>query len=61
MLGLNHPGQELVPPKISVEHADYDADSSSLLGRGMILRLPDFQKAFCNNLDPKECGTWKAK
>jgi hypothetical protein len=57
MLGLNHPGQELVPPKISGEHAD----SSSLLGRGMILRLPDFQKAFCNNLDPKECGTWKAK
>jgi hypothetical protein len=50
MSGMNHPGQDLNPPASPGSHADYDADASSLMGRGMELRSKDFKKAFCDKI-----------
>jgi len=62
-LGLSHPGQALNPPAPPNTSADYDADPSSIMGRGWILHKDDFQKAFCSQLPSKGAGAgpWTAR
>ena len=56
MLGLDHPGGA------NNSSSAYQADFESLMGGGMSLRLPDFDKAFCDKLPAGEgCGPWKGK
>ena len=48
MLGLIHPG---VGPGIPAgDDREYDADPGSLMGRGEIMRLDDFQFSFCDQI-----------
>lgn len=49
-LGLGHPGQDLNPPAQPNSPEDYAADPKSLMGKGMILRPKDQDKAFCSKI-----------
>ena len=62
MLGLNHPGNDLPKGKRPEPNSDedYDTDADSLMGRGMDLRMKDFQKAFCNQIKEPPGSTWTA-
>ena len=57
MLRLDHPGGR------SNASSAYRADWQSLMGGGMTLRLPDFDKAFSNHVSTgkSECDKWKGK
>ena len=53
MLGLHHPGG------VGNDHANYDADPESLMGRGMNLRISDFNSAFCDHIS--QSGSWRGR
>jgi len=53
MLNMPHPGQRLpedIRPGLG-DDADYRADMESLMGGGNILRVIDFDEAFCQHID----------
>lgn len=50
LLGLDHPGQALVPPAAPNSPGDYSADPTSLMGSGMQMRSQYFNK-WVNRLD----------
>ena len=56
-LGLDHPGGA------NNSAGAYQADYDSLMGGGMILRLPDFNKAFCDKISTGStgCDPWKGR
>jgi hypothetical protein len=57
MLGLDHPGGA------NNSSGAYQADFDSLMGGGAILRLPDFNKAFCDKISTGSpgCDPWKGR
>jgi RHS repeat-associated protein len=62
LLGMKHPGQRLTSPKTPNSPEDYDADPKSLMGKGMTLRMADFNDAFCSKIEsPSECASWEGK
>jgi len=56
MMGLNHPGSKGAKN-------EYTKDRESLMGLGMELRLPDFQKVFCDRVktDKPDCDPWEGE
>jgi RHS repeat-associated protein len=72
MLGLEHPGMHMFPdnprppacfkpsPGTPPDIWEYDADPGSLMGRGMQLRIEDFQDAFCDHIKTRDanCDPW---
>jgi len=57
MLGLHHPGGA------NNSDAAYQADLDSLMGGGMVLRLPDFNQAFCDKISTgvAGCDPWRGR